>query len=89
MAYPTVRLDQALPKACQDKLMEFLKRFANKTLILEEGKSIRQLLRERVLEPHSAELQDKWDLGYLSYAVCYKVYQTQGLDLLELHERRT
>lgn len=83
--YPTISLGDALSTECCAKLQKFIDAFSRRRLILEEGKSIRKLLMERVLEPHRAELEGKWDLDYLSYAVCYAVYQATGLDLLELN----
>jgi hypothetical protein len=79
-----IALNDALPKECYQKLQNFITAFARNRLVLEPGKSIRQLLKERVLEPYQAELEGKWDLDYLSWAVCYTVYRRTGLDLCEL-----
>ena len=81
---PTIRLGEALSKECQRKLLEFLDAFREHRLTLEHGKSIRIMLKERVLEPHAEELRDKWDLDYLSWAICWSVQQNTGLDLCEI-----
>jgi len=69
--YRTITLGEALSPDCIKKLERFLEQVRNKTLIIEEGKTLAQVLRERVLEPHRAELEGTWDLHYLAYAICH------------------
>ncbi len=80
---PMISLGEALPKEAQRKLDEFVNAFKRGKLLREPNKSVRQLLKERVLEPYRKQLEDKWDLDYLSYAICYALQQTYGINLLE------
>lgn len=80
----TIQLCEALPAQCQRKLLEFIEVFKSGKMLKIPGKTTRQLLLERVLEPHRSELEPLWDLDYLSWAICWTIQQKTGLDLCEL-----
>ena len=79
-------LGEALPEACLNKLTDFCNQVASGRLARQEGeehKSIRLLLKERVLEPFRKDLEGLWDLDYLSWAVCYTIQKQEGIPLID------
>lgn len=71
-------LGEALPKPCLDVVMQILNEQAAGKLVRqpgEEGKDVRQIIRDRALAPHRAVLEKDWDLDYLSYTIVYAAEQ--------------
>ncbi len=78
-----VSLDQVLPSSARRQLVDFVNAFTRGRLILEPNKTVRQLLKERVLEPYKTQLEKDWDLNYLSYVICWVIQRTHNINLLE------
>jgi len=71
---PQKRLSDILPPACIEKLKAFVQDVRGKCLIIEPGKAVVTMLRERVLDPHRDEIikpgTGAYDLDYLSIVLC-------------------
>jgi len=67
-------IQEIMPEACMLKLRDFVEGLQNNTLIIEPGKMIVTMLRERVLEPFRDELLKEstgvHDLHYLAIVIC-------------------
>jgi hypothetical protein len=69
-----ISIGEALSPECQRKLMVFVRGYQVKILKLDPDQTVRQALKERVLQPHWSELKDKWDIDYLSFMLCHLLH---------------